>query len=123
MALQLARRQGHSETFGQPQTEAFKQYGLRAIGTNDTAQSQLATGSSRGRQNDVGAGDGGELLEHGAWGVAKAGAALPLLQRLPQHIGKEAHQDVRQHAILTLVPDRADRQLAFIDTERRFDIP
>ena len=52
--------------------------------------------------------------------LAETGAALPLLQRLPQHIGEKAHQDVRQHAILALMPDGTDRQLALIDAKGRF---
>jgi hypothetical protein len=74
----------------------------------------------RRRQYDVGAVDGAEFLEDGAGRVAKAGAALPLLQRLPQHVGEEAHQDVGQYAVLTLVPDRPDRQLALVNAEGGF---
>src|SRR5580693_5944779 len=52
--------------------------------------------------------------------VAETGAALPLLQRLPQNVGEKAHQDVRQHAILALMPDGTDRQLALSDAKGRF---
>jgi hypothetical protein len=44
---------------------------------------------------------------------------LPLLKRLPHHVGQEAHQNMRQHAIFALMPDGTDRQLAFVDAERR----
>lgn len=63
--------------------------------------------------------NGAEFLKDGVRRVAQAGAALPLLERLPQHIGQEAHQYVREDALLALVPDRPDRQLAFVDAKGR----
>ena len=120
MALHRACRLGHAESFGQAETEALEQDRLGAVGTHDAAQSQFAGGRRSRRQDDVGAGDGGEFLEKGARTVAETGSALPLLQRLPQHVGEKAHQDVRQHAILALMPDGTDRQLALMDAKGRF---
>lgn len=81
---------------------------------------KFAAGRRGRRQDDVGGGDGGEFLEKGARTVAETGAALPLLQRLPQHIGEKGHQDMRQHAILALMPDGTDRQIGLMDAKGRF---
>ena len=116
----MAGHERHAESFGQAETEVFKQRCLSAIGANDAAQSQLAMRACCGWQDHVGAVDGAKFLEDGARTVAEAGTALPLLQRLPQHVGEKAHQDVRQHAVFALMPDGADRQLAFVDAKRGF---
>ena len=36
-----------------------------------------------------------ELIEHTAWLVAQAGGLNHLVQRLPEHVGQKADQDVR----------------------------
>ena len=41
------------------------------------------------------------------------------LERLPQHIGEEANQDVGLHALLLLMPDGTDRQVALVDPKGR----
>src|SRR6266478_3084781 len=120
LALQSASGEAPAQPLGEAQAEAFEQGGLGAIGAYDAAQAQLALRGGGGRQHDVGAVDGGEFLEDGARTVAEAGAALPLLEGLPQNVGKKADQDMGQHAILALMPDGSDRQLALGDAERCF---
>jgi hypothetical protein len=41
-----------------------------------------------------------------------------LRQRLPQHKGQKAYQDVRLNPLLFLVPDRSQLQIRFLDAER-----
>src|SRR5262249_44405453 len=52
-----------------------------------------------------------------AGAVAQSCSTLPPLQSLPQYVGEEAHQDVRQDTIGFMVPDGTDRQLALLDAE------
>jgi hypothetical protein len=61
------------------------------------------------RQNHVVRLDALELFEQRARRLTQPGALLPQLERLPQHKGEEAHEDVGLHAVLALVPDRARR--------------
>ena len=49
-----------------------------------------------------------ELFEDTSRFVAQPGPLAQAGQRLPQHVRQEADQNVRQHAILFLVPDGAD---------------
>ncbi len=64
------------------------------------------------------------LLEDASRFVARAptggwsGPVTQAGQRLPQHVRQEADQDVCQHAVLFLVPDGADAQVAFVNPER-----
>ena len=105
MALHLSA-DSEAQPLGQAQAESIEQGGLGTIGTDDAAQAQLAIWLAGGGQDDVGALDGAEFLKNGPWAVAEAGAALPLLERLPQHVGQEADQDVRQDAVFALMPQR-----------------
>ena len=63
-----------------------------------------------------------EFFEDGARRVSEAGAALPHLETLPQHEGKETDEDVGQHAILALMPDRPHVELIFLDAESGFGL-
>ena len=90
------------------------------IRADDAAEAHLA--AVRGGQHDVGALDAAEFLEDGARAVAQVGAALPLLQGLPEHVGQEADQDMGLDAVLALMPDRADRQLALVDAKGGFGL-
>jgi hypothetical protein len=93
----------HAEPFREAEAEAVDERGLCAIGSHDAAQAEFSLRHRRGRQHDVGAVDGSEFLEDGSRTVAEAGAALPLLEGLPQHVGEEADEDVREHAVLALI--------------------
>ena len=73
-------------------------------------------------QNHIVRLDARQFLEQRARRVAQACAGLPQLQRLPQHEREEAHEDVRLHAIFTLMPDRANRQLILLDAEGRLGL-
>ena len=50
--------------------------------------------------------------------MPQAGSLATLGKRLPEDIGQEADQDVRQHPILFLVPDRTQQQVAFLNAKR-----
>ena len=43
-----------------------------------------------------------------------------MAERLPQHVGQEADQDVGQYAVLLLMPDRSDREVAFVNAKGGF---
>src|SRR6185312_1910761 len=58
-----------------------------------------------------------EFFENRTRRVSKAGALLPHLQALPQHECEEANEDMGLDSILALVPDRANVELIFLDTE------
>ena len=77
--------------------------------------------ASRG-QDDVDQVDLAQLVEHPTRLVAQAGGLNHLVQRLPEHVGQEADQDVGQHAVLSLVPDRPDPQIALVDPKRRLGL-
>ena len=87
--------------------EAIEQHRLRLVGADDAAQAKLATGVVSQGEHDIGALDAADLLEDRARAIAEPGAPLPLLERLPQHVGQEADQDVRLNALRLLVPDGA----------------
>src|SRR5207247_654037 len=71
---------------------------------------------------DVRALDAAEFIENRPRAVAQPRSALPLLQRLPEHIGEEAHQDVRLDPLGLLMPDRPERELTLLDAEGRFGL-
>ena len=45
-----------------------------------------------------------------------------MLERLPKHIGEKANQDVRLDAPRLVMPDRTDREIGLVDTERRLGL-
>ncbi len=73
-----------------------------------------------GRQDDVDAANLREFLQNAAGFVAEPGFLAQGGQRFPEHIRQEADQNVGQHPILFLVPDRPYAQIAFVNSERRF---
>jgi hypothetical protein len=117
LAPHLVSVKRHVEPFGSPRAEVIEQRSLGAVGADDAAQPQVVLRCGCGRQDHVGAADGGEFQKDGARCVAEIGAALPLFERLPQDISEEPHQDVRQDARLALMAAWLDRQLAFVDAE------
>ena len=106
---------GDAHALGQDDAEAIEQKrpGRRRAGRRSAAGSRRALRWAE-RRRAIGC---GEFLEHGARGVAKAGALLPHLEALPQHEGEEADQDVGLHAIGALMPDRSHAQLILLDAE------
>src|SRR5260221_14489412 len=112
-----------AEPFRDAQPEPIEERSLCLVGADDAAQSQVASRHRVGWQNNVGAVNCGEFLEDGSRAVAQSSAALPLLEGFPHRVGEKADQDVGERAILLLMPDRPDRQVALVDAECRLDIP
>jgi hypothetical protein len=54
--------------------------------------------------------------------VSQSGRQTALRKRLPKNVSQEADQDVRQHPIFFLMPDRPEHQVAFVDAERRLGL-
>ena len=71
-------------------------------------------------QYDISRVNARKLSENRARAVAKPGAGLPLLKRLPQRVGEKADQDVCLDAVLLAVPDRANAQIGLLDAESGF---
>src|SRR5712691_6191558 len=110
----------HAEALGEVEAEPVEQGGLHGVRAHDAAEAKLST--ILGGQHDVGALNTAQFVEDRARTLPEAGQALPLLQRLPQHVGQEADEDVGLHAISALMPYRANRELALLDAERRLDV-
>ena len=70
-------------------------------------------------QDDIDQLDLTELLEDASALVSQSGPLAALRERFPQHVRQEADENVRQHAILFLVPDRTQQEIAFVNAERR----
>ena len=64
------------------------------------------------------AGAARDLLQHLPRLIAESRRPAHLCQRLPQHVPQEAHQHMRLHALLNLVPDRPQSQIALLNPER-----
>ena len=54
--------------------------------------------------------------------VAEAACLHHLAERLPQHVSQKANQNMSQHAVFFLMPDRSDSQVAFFDAKRGFGL-
>jgi len=67
--------------------------------------------------------DGGELLERGPWSQPRRQGAQALFESDLQAVGEEGDEDVRLDAIVALVIDGADTQIALEFFERLLDIP
>ncbi len=76
----------------------------------------------RGRQDDIVGLGARKLFEDRARRVAEARALLPHLKALPEHEGEEANEDVGLDAVLTLMPDRTQVQLIFLNAKRGFGL-
>src|SRR2546430_15560870 len=55
--------------------------------------------------------------------VAEPGLCLPLLERLPEHVGQETDEDVRLDARGLLMPDRSDAELTLLNAKGRLGLP
>ena len=110
------------KALGEFQAEPRKQGCLRALGAHHAADAQLTAGLFGQWQDHIGALDAAQLLQDGAGTVAQAGAGLPLLQGLPQHVGQEADQDVRLNPALLLMPDGTDGKIALVNAEGSFSL-
>lgn len=46
----------------------------------------------------------------------------PLAEGFPEHISEKANQNMGLHAVLEMVPDRAQEQVAFVDAKCSFSL-
>src|SRR5258708_7059528 len=72
------------------------------------------------RQNDVDDAYLCELIQHAARFVSQSRLTAELPEGLPQDVPQEADENVGEHAVLFLVPDRPDTQISFVNLERGF---
>jgi len=70
----------------------------------DATESDLCTGACQ--EYDIDHGKISDLFKDRSGFVAQPRLFAHLRQTLPEHVGKEADEDVSLNAILTLVPDR-----------------
>ena len=111
---------GEAHAFGQDDAESFEQRRLSGVGLRHAAQADLAVRG--GGQDHVLGLDACEFLEHGARGVTQGAFLLPQLERLPQHEGQEAHQDVGLNTVGALMPDWTHAQLILLNAKCRFGL-
>jgi hypothetical protein len=74
-----------------------------------------------GRDTHVDHLHGGELLQHAARAQSRDEILGAVTERHVQAVGKEGDHDVRLDAVLALMVDRADRQIALERFERLLD--
>src|SRR2546426_11059518 len=108
-------RQRHAQALREVEAEPVEEGSLGGVRAHHAAQAQLA--AVLGRQDDVCALNTPEFIEDRARTPAEARASLPLLERLPQHVGEETDEDVGLDAVGALVPHRTNCQLALLDAE------
>src|SRR3989442_5954431 len=113
-------RRRHAQALREVEAEPVEEGSLGGVRAHHAAQAQLA--AVLGRQDDVCALNTPEFIEDRARTPAEARASLPLLERLPQHVGEETDEDVGLDAVGALVPHRTNCQLALLDAERRLDV-
>ena len=61
-----------------------------------------------------------KLLKNTTRFIAKARFVAQAGQRLPEHVGQKTDQNVSQHAVFLLVPNRTDAQITFINAGNGF---
>jgi len=76
-----------------------------------------------GGENHVDQADFAQFFEDSTRLVAKAAGSGHLVERLPKDVGQGAVQNVRQHAVSLLMPDRGDPQVTLMNPERKFNLP
>jgi len=109
-----------SEALGYGQAQPVEQHLLGVVRRGHAADADGLAWSAIGRaggKDHVTALDLGELLDDGSRGIAEAGAAHPLGQCLPEHVRKEADQDMSLDPLGLLMPDGPDLQFVLVDTE------
>src|SRR3989441_11729747 len=85
-------RRRHAQALREVEAEPVEEGSLGGVRAHHAAQAQLA--AVLGRQDDVCALNTPEFIEDRARTPAEARASLPLLERLPQHVGEETDEDV-----------------------------
>ena len=106
---------------GQFEAEFFQQDLLVISRLGNAPGSDLRAGASW--EHDVHGTDVGQLGKHSARFASQASFVTELTQRFPKHVGKEAHEDVSQHTLLFLMPDRANRQVALMNAKCSLSVP
>ena len=71
-------------------------------------------------QNNVTAFDFGKFFQQCSRSIAQAGSLHPLSQAFPQYISQKANQDMCFDSVSFLMPNRADNQFVFGNTEGPF---
>ena len=84
---------------------------LGSFGTNNASKAELPWLSLCGWNDNVDALDERQFIEDGARAVPQTCTRLPLLERFPKRVREEADKNVRLHALLLLVRDRANGEL------------
>ncbi len=103
---------------GQFEAKFFQQDLLVVSGFRDTAGADLHTAASR--QHDVHRADVGQFRKHSARFASETGLVSQLRQSFPQHVCHEADEDMSKDTLFFRMPDRANRQIAFVNSERGF---
>src|SRR2546426_8671912 len=107
----MIRRPPRSTLF--PYTTLFRspieQDRLRRVRADHAAETERTRRLGGKGQYHVGALDARQFVEDRPRAVAEPGLHLPVLERLPEHVGQEADEDMRLDALGLLVPDRPDR--------------
>ena len=84
-------------------------------GASDAAPANGDAGASW--QDDVHPADLAQLVQHAAGLITQTRCPHYLEERFPEHVGQKADQDVGQHAVVALVPDGPNTQVAFFDAK------
>ena len=92
------------ELVGQFPTKVVEQNFLVVGGLCDTSGADRLTVA--GVEYNIDCAEFTEFGQHPSWLITETSFGAELAQELPQHIRQEADQDVRQHAILFLMPHR-----------------
>jgi len=103
---------------GQGNPQLTEELLLFGTGCGDAAQADLT--ALGGGQNDVGALERGKQRQRLGRGEVRVLAPQQMLQRDPERIAQEGHQDVRLHARFELMKQRPDRQLALQSPKSSF---
>ncbi len=104
----------------QDDAKAIEECGLCGVWLGDAAQTNRAVHC--GRQDHVVRLNVCQFFEDGTRRVSETGTLLPHLKAFPQHVSKEANEDVSLNPVLALVPNGTDVQLIFADPESGFDL-
>jgi hypothetical protein len=74
------------------------------------------------RHYDVDQTDLAQFIKHVSLFVPQPCFLRHFLHRFPEYVGEEADQNMRLDAVLLLIPDRSNAEIAFVDSERGFGL-
>ena len=101
-------------------SEPIEQDAEWPIRTGDASDSKLAFRFLVEREDDVEALQLSKLFQNGSRTVADPCPFHPLFEGLPENIGEEADEDVGANTLFLVVPNRADRKVALLDSKCGF---